>query len=527
LVLQFVPPSADPEYEASKPLFVAAFNATARGEDLWIWEDPNDFDDEGDALSVLMIYVCRREFFPKIEREIGSKIPNLWARWRAMSAAYRLMGKMVYNLCQAGWSACRGAFNKAKEMINDKWKEVEAPILEVVNKIVSALLAKILEKLPKQPAPKEEEKKAPEAEKGWPGLQKALFSAELVAAVKGTEQSTPALQKLLEGFKGEFVVKRKLTRSCRELLRDVPPELDWMTWTIRRLLDAVEGTLDLFHIQMQRLMEYSVPFFQARDKLEAALAKVAGDGSKSADACKVEAKKEIDTISEELHKTLRETGVTAGNKLYWDRSELRWMLRELPNKASTLLCDLTHVLPERELNVLAATRLLWLRNADKAFDASTKADAVKQATRDIFLEHASKVFDGFFGVAWEMLTTNITEAAKITAVDKLYELVKPVIKVALDALASIIPDSINKIVDLPNMADMVTTKALEAGAAKAVAHFQAKMEASLFAQEPALSDEEKAAVAKEAEEKKKKAEEDKKKKEEEEAKYKPKEEKKA
>jgi len=263
-----------------------------------------------------------------------------------------------------------------------------------------------------------------------------------------------------------------------------------MLW---RLQDAVEGTLDLFHSCMTQMLEGMAHFVKLRDEIEAKFVGYATSG-KSADECKAEAKKDLDAASASLAENLKALAVEMGSRIYHHKGTLRWQLRWFNSDAASLIFDLITTLPEKTLNLLATFRLTLLNKWATVFDASTKAEDVTAAVRGAFVGIGIGLFDPYFSDVWDTMTDTLNAAAKAVVVYQLKDLLKDVLQGLLDTLQGLVPDALAQVgLDLPSMSDMIVTKMLESATASFVTKYQKKIEKTVFAEEEALTDEEKEA----------------------------------
>jgi len=478
----------NPDGARWKSFFVEAFNRCADHFNLWIWEDPNDFEDEGDALKTLCVYLCRREFFPEMEMNISKSAGPLGGR---LIGSFRVAAaKTVSKTVQAQWTVAREAFNKAKDWVNTKYGELSGKIETAIKGVVGAVVGKVLEKLPslEDKSSASEKEKGAEKEKtdGFPGVERLEFTAKLIDAVKTQSASTAALREFKALFQREFTLKRKMTRKVQGYIREVPDYS--LQWTMRRLLDAVEGVIELFQSQMVALLDGLIPFFAARDTVEEKFKVVAGDGTKSIGACESESKKIVEDAAEAMKESLKKTAVDMGHRMWWNKSELRWSLRELTGRASRQLMDLVQILPEKTLNFLASFRLNFVRLLPSVWERVGKdnenkvtADKVGECVRALFVESAAEAFNAYFAVIWVLLRSGVYHAAQHTCVDKLFAVVQPAMEAAMKLLANVLPAELNSMIDVEKMATLAAAKALEAAAALMVLHYARRLEAYVFA----------------------------------------------
>jgi hypothetical protein len=481
----------DPEGDRNKEAYIGAFYQTCTDYGIWFWDDPKDFEDEGAALTVLMIQICRREFFPEMENKIWNMIKVPALGWRAVLAMRKAASKAVGASVQTAWEGARGSFNKVKKEVQEKFGDLKVQLDDVLGKVVGKIVTAVAAKMPKPSASKDDDAKETKEEKkeGWPGAEKSVFTSKFVHALKNESKAYPEFEALQKEMAGELKIKSKLSRQINKWVKDVPDSyIRHMLW---RLQDAIEGTLDLFHSCLTQLLEGMAHFVKLRDEIEAKFVALAG---KPADEAKAEAKKELDAASAALAENLKALAVAMGSRIYHHKGQLRWQLRWFNADAANIIFDLITALPEKTLNLLATFRLILINKWATVFDQSTKAEDIRANVRDAFVTLGLGLFDPYFGDIWETMTGTLTDAAKAVAVYQLKELIKDVIAGLLESLQGLVPDALAQLgLDLPSMSDMIVTKMLESAAAHFVVKYQKKLEKTVFAEDEPLSDEEKEA----------------------------------
>lgn len=460
----------DPNAEFDREVFADAFLATCAERNTWITADPADFEDEGTGLVLLMIDVAEKSVMPKIEEKI-SKLPTgqSVARRSARSAIAKAVGKGVHT----AWDAAQDGFAKGKDAMREQVQKGADKLKEVIKQILGKLTPVLVEKLAKKNNPPPKEEKQPFK----PSLDQLPYGKRLLAAVERESDVTEHLLKLKDEIRESFRVKARMEREADWFISDIPDyDLRHVFYMVK---DLISGLLDLWLNMVDSVVQGAAIFFRTKDQIEAKFVELAAQG---ADAAKAAAKAEIDSINNHLRDELRKFGLDVCSKFYKEQHDLRYNLRALSKDASAGLRDTVMGVPNSLLNFVAKFRLNWINNLPSAFDKGTDADTVRGEVRRIFLASGLESFNDFFGESWIVMCTAVSDAARMTLVEKLADVAKPVVESVLEQLQGINPVPG---FDVSSLTDTAVDKLLNTISGSALAFAQRKLEKSVFSEDNA------------------------------------------
>jgi len=460
----------DPDAQFDHDVFVDAFLSTCAERNTWISTDPADFEDEGTGLVLLMIDVAEKTVMPKIEEKIA-KLPTgqSVARRSARSALAKAVGKGVHT----AWDAAQDGFTKGKDAMREQVAKGADQLKAVIKQVLGKLTPILVEKLAKKNNPPPKEEKQPFK----PSLDQLPYGKRLLAAVEREAEVTEHLLKLKDEIRETFRVKARMEREADWFISDIPDyDLRHVFYMVK---DLVSGLLDLWLNMVDSVVQGVSLFFRTKDQIEAKFVELAAQG---ADGAKAAAKAEIDKVSAHLRDELRGFGLDVCSKFYKEQRDLRYNLRALSKDASAGLRDTVMGVPNALLNFVAKFRLNWINNLSSAFDKGTDADTVRGEVRRIFLVSGLESFNDFFGESWIVMTTAVSDAARMTLVEKLADSAKPIVEGVLEQLQSINPVPG---FDIASLTDTAVDKLLDTIAGSALAFAQRKLEKAVFTEDNA------------------------------------------
>jgi len=228
-------------------------------------------------------------------------------------------------------------------------------------------------------------------------------------------------------------------------------------------------------------MDGLLPFFKLRDELEPKFVEAAGKGAEGA---KVEVKSALVSGNEKRLASLLELGKNMSSRFNYQKNDLRWDLRSLPSSALTgsQLLELVTKLPERILNFLSYLRIYFISKAPEVFDHSLKEGEVERNFRQFFVNCLCGILDPLFEGIWNLLTTRLNAAIRLTTI---FQLKKPILEVLqglVEGLKSLVPEALSSFINVSELIDNVMDSLLGAIADKVFAHYKKKIELHIFAE---------------------------------------------
>lgn len=453
---------ADENAEFNHGIFVDAFNDTCSDVGVNCQDDPDEFEDEGTGLIVLMLDVAEKEVMPQIEEKIlALPAAKGVARKAARSAVASAIGKVVHK----AWEAASEPVEKAKGVLVKQLNENQDVIKKILKTMLGKLTPVLVEKLAKKPAGELSEEEKQEFE---PKAAQLPLAGHIIELATKEDKIVDALKKVQEEIKGQFKLKDNLNKQADKLLKDSPDP--HITHVLNVMRDLVNGVADLWLRLVDSLLTGLVLVMKAREEFEE---KIVASGS--ADA----AKPEIEKLGAALKNGLRDFGLQLSSTFYKEQKDLKVNLRALSSTASSELRKTVLGVPQSMLNFLARYRLNLLKQLPSIFNqANADAGTLKQEYRRVFVESGLSEFDAFFGKSWVVMVGAVSEAAKQTLMEKLGEPAKPVVAEVMVEIEQAVqmPDGF----DVSSVAGAVVDKVLSTIADTALGFAKKKLEMAVF-----------------------------------------------
>lgn len=448
--------------EFNHGVFVDAFNDTCSDVGVECKDDPDEFEDEGTGLIVLMLDVAEKEIMPQIEDKIAA-LPAAKgvARKAARSAVASAIGKVVHK----AWEAASEPVEKSKGVLMKQLSENQDAIKGMLKKILGKLTPILVEKLAKKPTGELSEDEKQEFQ---PKAAQLPLAGHIVDIATKEDKIVDALKKIQEEIKGQFKLKDNLNKQADKLLKDSPDP--HITHVLNVIRDLVNGVADLWLRLVDSLLSGLVLMMKAREEFEEKITQAG-----NADA----AKPEIQKLAGALKNGLRDFGLQLTSTFYKEQKDLKVNLRALSSTASSELRKTVLGVPQSMLNFLARYRLNLIKNLPSIFNqADADAATLKQEYRRVFVESGLSEFDSFFGNSWIVMVGAVSDAAKQTLMEKLGEPAKPIVSEVIVELEQTVqlPEGL----DMSSVADLAVDKVLGTIADTALAFAKKKLEMAVF-----------------------------------------------
>jgi hypothetical protein len=460
-------------------VFVDAFNATCEGMGVNFADDPADFEDEGTGLTILMLDVVDKEVIPNLRDRIWQKTPPGAMRdtlyWKARSAVNQAVGKSV----NKAWEEMREGFNASKKQVGDSVDKLQPVLEETVRKVVSKLAPKIVEKVASATKPPEQKEDPLEKLTVEPRLEKTEIGREVLKALAEDATSAEHIRRLQQELQARIRTRRRLESRMSDFAYEFR-ELPAVRYTIETIARVVLGVVDLWLLTAKALLEGVLPFFEARDHIEAAIASANGPEAVSAAV-----RKEADDLRKSLTGQLRKTSLNIAIMFDRERRRITSELRGLSKDASAGLRSNIEVVPQKMLDFLASLRRDLVQALSSEFAEPMAADKAVAKSRQIFTRLGAEVFDSVFFVdAWQSMTLAVFDAARITLVDELGKLIKEIVQGGMGEIQGLVPEQLASLVDVGALVDQVVDSILTTLATKALVSVRKRLEAHVFSDEP-------------------------------------------
>jgi len=385
-----------------------------------------------------------------------------------------------------GWDPLGLAARKGGEVATQMMKDAADKIVDQLKPVIAKVVGIVKEKMKK----KAEEKKGDEG-KEVEEKDKKQEIGDIVSEWKF--QLTPIGKNLYKGLTSSAPAEAikssseeimgRLTEAVRKPIMGAVDKLcearyaidSWTQWQIwwlaRRVCDFICAitTLD--------------GFLEAAGKLGASVSTLEGEYVAAAGK-KEELEKLADKASSALWQTLAAEAVGLWTKIWKLSDKVNEVFSGQPDEVKEPLLELLSHIFEVQVRGFNAIRVLYTRKLKETLSSCGDGDSVKEASRTALRDAIFEVVNLLAIEHWTKTHEALTEAAKAYVIYRFENEIWPDIKTGLDALTSMLPETVTKAgLDIAGMAFKVASILINKGVEWAMKKVGIKLEEAIFKQD--------------------------------------------